>query len=59
MVGIEIEMPESCHKCKFRAADYCCLAVIMEITSDKLKPGEIKPEWCPVIDLSVMEEKEC
>ncbi len=53
MIGIDIKMPESCHKCRFKAADYCCLAVIMETTPDKLKPGENKPEWCPAIDLNM------
>ena len=51
MVGINMEMPKSCEKCKFKGARLCYIAVWLEMHFKEI-PKEGRAEWCPLIDLT-------
>lgn len=55
MVGIDMHVPESCKKCKFKCAKWCYIEVWSNRGAKEV-PEEGRPDWCPLIDLSQYED---
>ena len=52
MIKIDMEMPENCHDCLFRAADLddCYYECIATTKQNMLDDNDSRPEWCPLIE---------
>lgn len=52
MIGVEMDMPSGCDKCRFQDDFYCyaCADGLPDV------PDTGRPGWCPLIDLSQYED---
>ena len=50
MIGINMEMPETCKECPFQYRHYASFVYVCQLQNDAITDIETRPADCPLID---------